>query len=211
MIASGKNDVSSILKISSRCQLISQQTSTTPARPVASVIQNQSGAGTLCGSAAGAGIAAGAEGRGAGAATLGVAAAADAAPSAAGSCSEVASAAPSAGGSARPDIGASSSATMPPPAWTSPVVSTALGGAVAPPYKTMSSATIVSAGSAETNSWLATARFERPGVRMAPQSPAMALRRPVLSDCESGGRSTWRSSSPRGGARCGLSLARTIT
>src|SRR3954463_5382394 len=50
--ASGKNDASSILKISSRCQFISQLTSNSKATPMAAVIQNQVGAGTRSADAA---------------------------------------------------------------------------------------------------------------------------------------------------------------
>ena len=47
--ASGKNDASSILKISSRCQFISQLISTRPTMPTPNTIQYQVGAGTRCG------------------------------------------------------------------------------------------------------------------------------------------------------------------
>src|SRR5580765_8988711 len=107
--ASGKNEASSILNISRRCQFISQQISTRPTAPTAKTIQNHVGAATRTGPGA-AGAAAGAC---VAAAACGLAGGVDAAPSGGGSCSPDSSF----GGSCSPPARVeASSAAMEPPA-----------------------------------------------------------------------------------------------
>ena len=68
-------------------------------------------------------------------------------------------------------------ATTPPPAWTSPEVSTATGGAVALPYITTRRAVIESAGRSDTSSCPTTGARPWTGrERAAPNRPASALR-----------------------------------
>ena len=135
--ASGKNDASSILKISRRCQFISQLMSAMLARPIARTIQNQVGTATLAAAdaadaATGAGVAAVVPTLRAGAAAVDdKASGADAAGSAGGSARPPLSWVE--GGSCRPDKGAAaSSVAIAPPDCTSPVVSTTATGLIAP-------------------------------------------------------------------------------
>jgi hypothetical protein len=90
---------------------------------------------------------------------------------------------------------------MAPPDCTSPVVSTATGGAVAAPYIRTSKAVIEIAGSNDRKNWTATDRRGRPGMLRPRYRPASALGWVALSCCESGGSGTWRSLSLSGGAR----------